>query len=65
MSLWAQNKLMPVFLLPNPGKLIQKFSKNFNFSSGDSDRFSGICQSTNRKIEITEKYLDDFSRICQ
>ena len=77
MSLWAQNKLMPIFQLSNPGKVIQIFLQNFNFSGGDLDHlkkllqikgwtsFSEICLSTNRKIEITEKYLDEFSRICQ
>jgi len=44
MSLWAQNNLMPVFLSPNPGKLIQIFFQNFNFSDGDSDGLKKLLQ---------------------
>ena len=56
MSLWAQNKLMPVLLSPNPGKLIQIFFKNFNFSSVDSDRFP----KTHLQLKLPE--MDKFSR---
>ena len=44
MSIWAQNKLMPVFQLPNPGKVMQIIFQNFNFSGGDLNHLKKLLQ---------------------